>query len=446
MIDNLIELAVNLVQSLMFVGFLFFFFERRFDKKRQIFGLVLFTLLEFAAVTYFSLIYSNNYFIFSDMLIYILLLEFYAIIFLKGNIFGRLIMPVIAFSINTIISYLFAYTVSFFTGESYYELASESTLYRYICIILISATNYLVFFILLKVKSKNFSITRWTDVASFIVIPMITMVIIYATFYVLSLTGYRSDILPFLTVIVACMIAVAVIVWLMMTRISKDNEIKTKLLLTQQRERLYEANVLNINKQIGSMSKIKHDMKNNLLCVSELIAQNKPDEAQSFCREITQGLEKLYTPVNTENPILNAVINVELEKASTLNIPFSVTVNDELPELSHNSDLVSIIGNLCDNAVEYLQTIDEDKRIMKLEISRHNSYCIINCKNRITSSVLKENPELLTEKNDKSEHGKGLEILRANAEKYDGNLEIDEKGDFFSVSVILKIPSLPEIN
>ena len=43
---------------------------------------------------------------------------------------------------------------------------------------------------------------------------------------------------------------------------------------------------------------------------------------------------------DTKNPLLNAVINVEQEKASVLNIVFTIEIAYEMIEFSENSDIV----------------------------------------------------------------------------------------------------------
>lgn len=443
MTNTVIEIIVNIFQSFMFVGFLHFFFEKRLSKALSIAGFFTFVALMFATLTYFT--FFKSFISINDIWFYIAVLELYSIIFLKGNFFVRIIMPVIIFFINTVISYLFAYTVSIFTDRSYFELVYDSNIYRNICLVLINATNLLVFLLLLRFRSKNFSLTRWTDVTAFIVIPLLSMVIIYATFYVLILSNYRDDILTILIVIDSCMIAVAVVVWLMISRISKDNEIETKLLLMEQKEKLYDSNVMQLNTQLESMSKTKHDMKNNLLCINELISTQKFDEAKKLCSYMSESLKRIYTPINTDNPLLNAVVNVELEKASNFGIDFKVKINDDMSEFADNLDIVSIIGNLCDNAIEYLEKIPADKRKMKLEISRHNKCFVIICKNTIISSVVKNNPNFETSKEDKQAHGKGIEILKAHAKKYGGTVQFDENQGFFSVGMVIKSPRLPEI-
>ena len=114
-------------------------------------------------------------------------------------------------------------------------------------------------------------------------------------------------------------------------------------------------------------------------------------------------------------------------------------------EFSENSDIVSIIGNMCDNAVEYLKKHDKSNRKMWLKIYSHNNHYIIDCGNKIEKSVLNENPELLTSKADSKNHGKGIEILKSVAKKYNGEVKFFEKDGYFHSIIILMKQNLPEI-
>ena len=166
------------------------------------------------------------------------------------------------------------------------------------------------------------------------------------------------------------------------------------------------------------MSKTKHDIKNNMLCLSKLISESKYEEAKQYCDSLSENLETIYTPVSTNNPLLNAIINVEREKAVNSKIDFQVNINEQAISNIKNTDIVSIVGNMCDNAIEYLKKQPYDKRKMTLEISYKKSYIVITCKNRITESILALNPNLTTTKKDKSNHGKGIGIISDCIKKY----------------------------
>lgn len=365
-------------------------------------------------------------------------MEIYTLVFLKGNMWIKIIMPIIDILINAIISFSFGYIVSFATGEAFSYLISESSVYRYFCLAIVNLTNLLILWLIVRLAKKKINLMKWTDVSAFIIIPVIAITIIYCTFFIISKTDFQPDILCYLAVICAGMIAVVITIMLMMISISRNNEIKIKLLLSEQREKLYEENVLQTHKQIEEISKIKHDMKNNLMCIDKLISEGRLAETRALCSDVLTDLSGVYTPLNTENPLLNAIVNVELQKAVSKGIEFTVNINDSLKEFSDTHDIISIIGNLCDNAIEYLGTVSKDTRQMMLEITAHNKYHIITCKNKILKSVLTENPMLKSSKQDLNFHGKGTEIIKNIAKKYNGDTKIYEEEGFFCSSIILK--------
>lgn len=86
----------------------------------------------------------------------------------------------------------------------------------------------------------------------------------------------------------------------------------------EQQIDLYEHNILQSNVQIEKISRIKHDMKNNLLCIDNLISNTQLDEAHKICQNLTDKYSSIGSVVNTENYLLNAVLNVEIEKQGAM--------------------------------------------------------------------------------------------------------------------------------
>lgn len=435
MIDAIVEISVNIFQSFMYIGFLFLLFNKEKKTKRDYIGFFSFVALLFVVLTYFS--FYPIHFTNLDEIIYIFIQIIYTMAMLKGNIFARIIMPVISQMINTVISYGFAFAISCFTDETVGSLVLKASIYRYLCMALISLTNALVLLIIVRFNKTEFKFKKWTDIIAFLVIPIMSVLIIYSCVYISILTELNLEIIGFLTFICLSMAAIAIITWFMMTKISKSNEIKTKLLLTEQREQLYKEDILHTNEQIENMSKTKHDMKNNMLCLSRLISEGKYEEAKQYCDSLSENLETIYTPISTKDPLLNAIINVEREKAVSSKIDFQVNINEQAISNIKNTDIVSIVGNMCDNAIEYLKKQTYDKREMTLEISYKKSYIVITCKNRITESILALNPKLITTKKDKANHGKGMEIISDCVKKYNGELKCYEKDNYLYVSAII---------
>ena len=440
MLDVFVEIVTDLFQPLMFCGFLYLFMEKPDNRKRNVICFLLFSTVMFGILLYSSLV---EYYMIINDLMFLAVLEIYSLLCLRGNIFSRIFMPLIAFLINTVISFAFSYFLSFFTGYTHYELVTEPTIYRYICIVVINLTDVLVFSMLVKFRNHKVNLRKITDVIAFIILPVIVLLIVYCTFYIMVITKYEANIMVYLSVICLCMITVTAIVWYAVSRISRENEASTKLLLMEQQINLYEHNILQSNVQIEKISRIKHDMKNNLLCIDNLISNKKYQDAQKICCEVSKNLKAIYTPIDTKNPLLNAVINVEQEKAVALNINFSIQIADEMIEFSENSDIVSIIGNMCDNAIEYLIKIDKINRKMWLKIYIHSNHYIVDCVNKVEKSILNENPNLLTSKTNEN-HGKGIDILKSVAKKYAGEVNFFEKDGYFHSMIILKKQNLPK--
>lgn len=442
MFNYVFEITVNLLQSIYFVGFFLLFLGGKFSTRKNIILLSIFIALNFAVLTYFT--YNQPNIVMLDMFIGIILYEIYCITCLKGELAIKLILPFIVSLINTIISYGFVYSSSIISGVTFEELITKSSLFRYLFVVLANLATMVVLFIMWRTKAKTYSLKKVSNVIAFVVIPLLAMMILYITMYIMILTNFQSNIIILLSIICISMIVIAGIVWFMIARINKDNEIKTKLLLSEQKANLYKQNIISSNSQIETIKLLKHDMKNNILCIDALIEEENYDEAHNICHSLTNKYTSIGTIVNTENYLLNAVLNVEIEKAKSYEIPIKLSITNDLKMFKNSSDIISLIGNILDNAISYLSKNKVKNNEINFSTGYEGSYSIIKCRNNIFDSVLFNNPSLKTDKEDKDNHGKGITIINSIAHKYNGDVIIKERNKEFIITVILDNRSLPE--
>ena len=442
MFNYVFEITVNLLQSIYFVGFFLLFLGGKFSTRKNIILLSIFIALNFAVLTYFT--YNQPNIVMLDMFIGIILYEIYCITCLKGELAIKLILPFIVSLINTIISYGFVYSSSIISGVTFEELITKSSLFRYLFVCLANLATMVVLFIMWRTKAKTYSLKKVSNVIAFVVIPLLAMMILYITMYIMILTNFQSNIIILLSIICISMIVIAGIVWFMIARINKDNEIKTKLLLSEQKAKLYKQNIISSNSQIETIKLLKHDMKNNILCIDALIEEENYDEAHNICHSLTNKYTSIGTIVNTENYLLNAVLNVEIEKAKSYEIPIKLSITNDLKMFKNSSDIISLIGNILDNAISYLSKNKVKNNEINFSTGYEGSYSIIKCRNNILDSVLFNNPSLKTDKADKDNHGKGITIINSIAHKYNGDVIIKERNKEFIITVILDNRSLPE--
>lgn len=442
MFNYVFEITVNLLQSIYFVGFFLIFLGGKFSTRKNIILLSIFIALNFAVLTYFT--YNHPNIVMLDMFIGIILYEIYCLTCLKGELAIKLILPFIVSLINTIISYGFVYSSSIIAGVTFEELITKSSLFRYLFVVLANLSTMVVLFIMWRTKAKAYSLKKVSNVIAFVAIPLLAMMILYITMYVMILTNFQSNIIILLSIISVSMIVIAGIVWFMIARINKDNEIKTKLLLSEQKANLYKQNIISSNNQIETIKLLKHDMKNNISCIDALIEEENYDEAHNICHSLTNKYTSIGTIVNTENYLLNAVLNVEIEKAKSYEIPVKLSITNNLKMFKNSSDIISLIGNILDNAISYLSKNKVKNNEINFSTGYEGSYSVIKCRNNILDSVLFNNPSLKTDKEDKDNHGKGITIINSIAHKYNGDVIIKERNKEFIITVILDNRSLPE--
>lgn len=428
-----VEIAVNLVQQLLFIGFLYLFFDKSENRVKNITSFLVAVLILFAMANYFT--FNEMTFNHMDAVITIVIMLGYSVFFLKGELYLRIIMPLVSFGLNMLIAFAAIFLMSSITGKTMEESVAFSTAFRYIYLVVVEATYIFILWLILRIRKKNITLSNRYDIFAFIVIPVLCMLAMYTDVFIYQIVNFDSHILLLIVINLIVLVIVSIMVWFLLIKISNDNEIKTELLLSNQREEMYKTSVISTNEQIEKLSQIRHDIKNNALAVSTLIKEGEYQKAKTICDSIAKSTSS-YTPVHCQNPVLNAILNVEIDKATSYNIDFTYDISDTLSFMD-DADVVSIIGNLCDNAIEYLSTVPTESRKMDLNISVYRDFSYINCNNTITSSVLEHNPRLNTSKDDNLLHGKGIKILRSVAERYNGEVIVKEEQNEFSVSVII---------
>lgn len=188
------------------------------------------------------------------------------------------------------------------------------------------------------------------------------------------------------------------------------------------------------------LQKIRHDIKNHLVNVKNLIAKKDIDNAQHLLNEIIGQTENISIGISqtSGNSIIDAIVAYKATVCynKEINIEYFL---EELPELFIDLiDISSVISNLLDNAVEATEKTENPHIIIKILMCR--KYLTIFVKNSYNENFqpIIENGNLITTKSDKSIHGYGIQIVNEIALKYDGNCQMQFDESYFITNVLLK--------
>lgn len=179
--------------------------------------------------------------------------------------------------------------------------------------------------------------------------------------------------------------------------------------------------------------RLKHDMKNHILVLASYLSENKVEEAKSYLSEILDKLNKVYTYIETGNSILNYCMNTKLQLAHQKQIEVKAEIENLAFQRLKSIDFTALLLNLLDNAIEACEK--ESVKYMEVSIQKKRGYEMIVVKNQIAQSVLTDNPELQSTKQDMSSHGYGMVQIKDIVSRYDGMIDIYEEKSMFCVAV-----------
>lgn len=185
------------------------------------------------------------------------------------------------------------------------------------------------------------------------------------------------------------------------------------------------------------LRKIKHDIGGSLETVKELLYEQKDiAKAEEFFDDLSEYVSNLNTGFYSGNSLVNAIVNQKEKTCSQNGIDFSASVSLPSEVKISDTDLCRSLVNVLDNAIEAVQT-NIDKKTVSLNISTIDEYIYIKAENSYDGKPLDSS----TKKENKSDHGFGLKILKEMAKKYDGSFSIENNNVVTALLVLKNIQS-----
>lgn len=187
--------------------------------------------------------------------------------------------------------------------------------------------------------------------------------------------------------------------------IEQDTEVKQQNNILSQQMEIQTASILALDKAYRQQRQTTHDFQNHLCTISDLLAQKSYETAAKYVRELSQAQTSRILFVNTHHPIIDAILNQKYQMAVESQIEMRFCINDLSGIQLSASELVVLLSNLLDNAIEACRRIDTERLIRCTILENDGSFLSI----RNTSlPVLITEHGIATTKASASEHGYGL--------------------------------------
>ena len=216
----------------------------------------------------------------------------------------------------------------------------------------------------------------------------------------------------------------------------KQREENVNLLLAEQIENTKQ-HISEVEKLYGDIRALKHDMGNHITVLENLMMKKETEECEKYLLELKAAWSESVAEIKTGNPVTDVILMQKQKEAEEKGIDFRCRFMYPADTNINAFDVSVILNNAIANAFEGVKEC-ENPYISVSAYRKKNAYMmeVINC---ISKSVEIDNETGLPEttKNDKGSHGYGLTNIRKVARKYQGDLEISQNKNIFTLTVML---------
>ncbi|MFW8631977.1 GHKL domain-containing protein [Vibrio natriegens] len=186
-----------------------------------------------------------------------------------------------------------------------------------------------------------------------------------------------------------------------------------------------------VNQYMENMRVTRHEYQNKLSTISGLLQMGAYEKALTVCLSQAKAsqsqLDSLHALHN--RPALSALLLAKASKANELGVAFSIDCQSDLSRLSKRlseEQLCGLIGNLAQNSLDAVKGRENGR--VDIHISESECEYTIQIVNNgpMVERELETLCELgFTSKQNKSEHGVGMHIVRSIVEQGLGHMELD---------------------
>lgn len=208
--------------------------------------------------------------------------------------------------------------------------------------------------------------------------------------------------------------------FLALAKIRYEQELKTQrqLVAASERSAAQAQTIQALQGAYADQRKMIHDFRSHLGTLEHLLDQDQVAEARAYLVQLQEVHTDRILPVRSHHPVLDTLLNQKAFAAQEAGIDLQIQLNDLSGVSIREMDLVVVLGNLLDNALEACERIsDPSGRWVRVKLlhSREDRQLFFSLENS-SPFVEVQGDCIPTTKPDPSLHGYGLpnalEILK----------------------------------
>lgn len=212
---------------------------------------------------------------------------------------------------------------------------------------------------------------------------------------------------------------------------SYDKQIK--LVTLEKILELEDENYRTIESSYLEVRSIKHDLKNQIELLNDLIRKHDYEMAGEYMSNLYNSVEQATSVCYTGNSAIDSIINIKggYAKSKAINFMTKIKViNIEFDSVK----LCRILGNALDNAIEACELVNSNDKSICLVMNQDRNKMIIEINN---PSPNVDVHNLTTTKKNAAIHGIGLKSIKQTVTAMNGTMSCIYENGFFSMKIML---------
>lgn len=425
-ITDLVLISLEVLYCKLFVGV----FSKDRRNIRRIYEL--FATLALIAVDYGIVTLLEDYLIVK--IICITLAGSSAMCLFYKDRWRRLLMfTALFYGVGTLVDYV----VLILLGKVYSGVVSEVFAVSVFYILLSVISRIVLWFVVLLVKrvfdQKSAHMLTDMEWMKLLVVPVISTISAVAMVQRYNMLEDLHQDRLFLYIAVGLAVMNIDVFYLVEDILQREKKISEALLFKEKVEN-ETAWYYSISENLERQRKTAHEYKNHTACITALVQNREYDKLEEYLHKLDDDMAQRMDMVDTNNVIVNAIVNTKYQEFREKGIVFVLKVNDLSGLWLEDKDIVVLLTNMLSNAAEACETC-QDRKVIRLKTVIEDEQLIMACSNSISKRPEKSGRFFMTTKEDMlQEHGFGVKNMIDVVEKYDGQyvIDYDDKEFLFS--------------
>ncbi len=318
-------------------------------------------------------------------------------------------------------------------------------------------TYFLIIILKNKYQKKNY-IMQKTELM-FILTPSMTGLLLCIFLRIIIVTVEQGipvllyDRYPLLVVVIPAVLTLSLLSILYGVKLFQDmvvlNQEKQRRVIMEQQIKGLQNHVTEMERVYSGIRGMRHDIKNQMAVVMQLVEQikNKEDistEWNRYLLELNRSIDRLELQFRTGNVVADAILNMKFHEAKSKMENIRIEVDNLIfpKDLKIESyDLAVILCNALDNAIEACEKMSfDEERFLCASSFQNGKMFFLKFENSFSGKIkIEKGAEFpTTGKKDKELHGIGFYNMKLSVQKYYGALDWEIEGEVFQLTVMMQ--------